>query len=321
MKLVLEILDDDGGIMAHRLLTAFPLTIGRAYHNDIILTDPHVGERHLTIDFDGQYWTLTDHGTVNPTLLNTRPVRGSIARLASGDTLRAGATTLRIFDPAHPVGEPVKIQKANPVFIHLTRPFNVWVYFALAALAVSGWTYATVWSEDPGLVLAGAAAATGVIALVWAALWSVAGRLIRRRSFFLAHLAMISLYLFFGAIVTFLSAAIDFLFSDNWPALAVGYLMNGALLALLVYGSLSLSTLMKKRRRLAAALFFAGGITCGVLGVGLAQSGKFNSEPGHPSRILLYLDRIAPAGHIDDFMANSARIFSADTFKAKKDVK
>src|SRR5882724_4179427 len=132
MKLVIEVLDDEGGIAAHRVVSTFPLTVGRAYHNDIILVDPHVGERHLTIDFDGQYWTLTDHGSVNPTLLNARPVRTTTARLASGDTLRAGATTLRIFDPAHPVDQPLKIQKTNPVFVHLTRPVNVWTYFTLA---------------------------------------------------------------------------------------------------------------------------------------------------------------------------------------------
>jgi hypothetical protein len=321
VKLVLEILSDDGETVAHRLISSFPFTVGRGYHNDIILPDPHVGERHLTIDFDGVAWTLIDHGSVNPTMLNTKPVRSVTAKLCSGDILRAGATTLRVFSADHPVEQPVKMQKTNPVFLHLTRPFNVWTYFLLAIAGVTGWTYATVWSEDTGLTLAGASAAAAVVIFIWATLWSVAGRLIRRRSFFLAHLAMMSLYIALGSLVACLSASLDFLLSENWTALAAGYAMNGALLGFLVYGGLSLSTLMKKRRRLAAALFFSAGITLGILGVSMAQADKFSGDPGYPYRLMPFLERFASADTVDDFMSDSADIFSSDTFNSKKSQK
>lgn len=319
MKLVLEILGDDGETATHRVVSAFPLTVGRGYHNDLILPDPHVGERHLSVDFDGSCWTLTDHGSVNPTLLNGKPVRAASARLSSGDVLRAGHTTLRVFAHDHPVEAPVKMQKMNPVFQHLTRPLNVWSWFALAAVGVAGWRYVGVWSpDDTSLSFIGIAAGAGIIIFVWAALWSVAGRLIRRRSWFLAHVALMSLYLALGSLVAWFAAALDFLLNQGWAAVVTGYLLNGALLTLLLYGSLSLSTLLKKKKRLMAAVLFAVGLTLGVFAVGMAQGDRFNPDPDYPSRLVLFLSPLAHADTLDGFMKDSADVFASDTFEKEK---
>jgi hypothetical protein len=318
VKLILEIQGEDGERAEYRVMTAFPVTLGRGYDNDVILSDPHIGARHLTIDVDAEGWKLTDHGTVNPTQVNGRAVRGVDIHLSSGDSVRAGTTTLRVFAPDHLVDDPVRMQKVNPVFLHLTRPLNVWSYFTLAVLGVLAWTYATVWSDDTTLTLAGAAAAASVCALVWAALWSVAGRLIRRRSFFLAHLAMISLYLALGAGIAFISALADFLFSENQGALALGYALNGALLGFLLYGALSLATLMKKRKRITAAAFLVGGILLGLFSIGIVQEDKFNANPLYPYRLLPFVQGLAPARTVDDFVTTSARVFSSDTFDQEK---
>src|SRR5690606_31136136 len=97
MKLVLEMTGADDGV-AHRVVESFPVTLGRGYHNDIILADPHVGEQHIRIDYDGRDWTVTDLGSVNPLLVNMRPVAGPV-RIVSGDELRVGGVRLRAFSP------------------------------------------------------------------------------------------------------------------------------------------------------------------------------------------------------------------------------
>jgi hypothetical protein len=320
MKMILEISGSgDDETILHRIVEEFPVTLGRGYHNDIILSDPHVGEQHLRIDYDGVCWTLTDLGSVNPTLLNAKTCFSTTAKLVSGDILRLGSTTLRIFAPDHPIEAPVLIQKAGRAFLLLMRPLNVWSFFALAIAGITGWTYTSLWSDQKGLMLTIAGAITAGIIFVWAALWSVAGRLIRRKSFFRAHLALISLYLILGTLAAWVSGALSFLTNESTLSLATGYALSAALLALLLYGSLSLATHMKATKRLMAALIFSGGLALGAFAVSFIVGGKFNPDPLYPYHLQPFLGKIAPAGTIDEFMAGNDDLFKSDVFDRKKD--
>ena len=96
-RLVLEILSHsgDGGIM-HRTLERFPATLGRGYHNDVILSDPHVSPNHLRFDHGAEGWTVTDLGSDNGLIVNDQ-VHRSTAQLASGDVVFTHGATLARF--------------------------------------------------------------------------------------------------------------------------------------------------------------------------------------------------------------------------------
>jgi hypothetical protein len=319
MKLILEISQQDEDGALHRAVERFPATIGRGYHNDIILSDPHIGESHLRIDYDGQVWTLTDLGSVNPTQHNAKALRSATAPLASGDTLRLGNTTLRVFDPAHAIPPPIKMQKASPAFLWLNRPRNVWASFLLAVASVCAWSYVAVWTENLRLALVTAATGTMIAIVLWAALWSAAGRLLRRRSWFMAHMALISLACVFSVASWFLSSYIGFLTSEGSFSSGFGYLLDAVLVTLLLYGSLSLSTLMKKRKRTQAALFFSGGLVLGIFAVGFIGSEKFSPDALYPYKLEPFLSGVAREETVDSFMDRSAKVFDDAEFKRKKE--
>ncbi len=319
MKLILEISgagDDD--IIIHRVVEKFPVTLGRGYHNDIILQDPHVGQQQMRIDFDGAGWQLTDLGSVNPTSVNGKSLWSSTVPLVSGDIIRTGHATLRVFAADHPVDAPVLLQKAHPVFLWMRRPVNAWIFFVFAVAGVTGWTYMTIWSEQTGLTLAGAGAVTAVTIFIWAALWSVAGRLIRHKSFFMAHLALMSVYLAAGTVVAWASAAVDFLTSASSASIATGYMLNAALLALLLYGSLSLATRMKNKKRIMAAALFAFGLTAGIFSIGMIAEEKFNPDPLYPYHLAPFLDKFAFTTTLEAFLDENEKLFQSDSFVRKK---
>src|SRR5262249_19207708 len=121
-KLVLEITSHAGdGSITHRMIETFPATVGRGYHNDIILSDPHVSAQHVRIEFDGEGWSIKDLGSENGLVINEKSYKDGLARLHSGDTVRIGRTEIRAFDPQHPVPKERKLQKANPVMVWLSR--------------------------------------------------------------------------------------------------------------------------------------------------------------------------------------------------------
>jgi Protein of unknown function (DUF3662)/FHA domain len=73
------------------------VTIGRLPECAIALDDPNVSRRHAQIRRDGPYAVVVDLGSTNGTKVNGVVVREQ--RLAPGDTITIGTTTLR-FEPA-----------------------------------------------------------------------------------------------------------------------------------------------------------------------------------------------------------------------------
>ncbi|MHB8262351.1 MAG: FhaA domain-containing protein [Acidimicrobiales bacterium] len=72
------------------------IVIGRLSDCDIVLHDQNVSRRHADISRDGQIYVVTDLGSTNGTMVNGTPVR--VSRLADGDELSFGATTVRFIE-------------------------------------------------------------------------------------------------------------------------------------------------------------------------------------------------------------------------------
>lgn len=311
MKLVLEIIPHTGDEqVTHRVIEQFPLTVGRSFNNDVILSDPHISPQHLRIGYEGEQWTVTDLGSANGFSVNGTHAAKETLPLKSGDTLRIGHTELRLFAPHHPVTEAVRLQKAHPVYAWLNRPFAVWGCFFIAFAVLQGWAYLEIWTEEIKMVLAGTAAATAGSIMLWATLWSVAGRLIRRKPHFKSHLTIASLYLIAAAATWYVEAYTDFLTNENWVAAVVSYGIHFILLTLLLQGSLALATRMTERRRRIAGIFFAAGILLGVFSLSLISARNFTQQPLYPATLEPYLSQFAPADTLDEFMAGNEKVFA-----------
>lgn len=316
-KLVLEITSHAGdGSVTHKMVETFPATLGRGYHNDIILTDPHVSAQHVRIEFDGDAWSIRDLGSENGLTLNEKNLRDGKARLASGDTLRIGRTEIRAFDPQHPVPKERKLQKANPFLTWLSRPLVVWASFVLALGTVTGWSYLEIWNNEPGQQLAAAAGGTLAFILVWSALWAVAGRLIRHKSRFRSHVALISLTVIISVgILSYIEAYADFLTNENWLAMISTYIFDLLLLVGLLYGSLSLATDLTRRKRVNAAVYFSVGIMIGIFALTQVAQRHFVQEPTYPSHLEPFLAELAPTDTLDDFIKGNSDLFDSHVFK------
>jgi hypothetical protein len=317
-KLVLEITSHAGdGSITHRMIETFPATVGRGYHNDIILSDPHVSAQHVRIEFDGEGWSIKDLGSENGLTINEKSYKDSIARLQSGDTVRIGRTEIRAFDPQHPVPKERKIQKANPFMAWLSRPVVVWVAFVAALGVVTGWSYLEMWNNEPGPQLAAAAGGTLAFILVWSALWAVAGRLIRHKSRFRSHVALISLTVIISVgILSYIEAYADFLTNENWVAMVSTYVLDLLLLVGLLYGSLSLATDLSRRKRFNASAYFSVGIMLGIFALSQVAQRHFVQEPTYPAHLEPFLAELAPTDSLDDFMKGNGDLFTSNAFKA-----
>lgn len=100
----IEVLGRDGEVLARSRIDSPEARIGRAFDNDVVVTDPHVAPHHLRV-FRGEDGELVaeDLGTLNGLYPEHGARRVTRLPLARASGIRIGRTTLRVHDAAHPV--------------------------------------------------------------------------------------------------------------------------------------------------------------------------------------------------------------------------
>jgi hypothetical protein len=112
----------------HKLLHRHKLSqpqihIGRDYHNDIILADPHICPSHLSIEQVNDQWQIIDNQTVNGSFIeniNEKKHSANNHIINDGDVIILGKSQLRILFTDHPVEETVAFSPFES-FINLMR--------------------------------------------------------------------------------------------------------------------------------------------------------------------------------------------------------
>ena len=119
------------GQRQHHQITKFPATIGRAFDNDIILSDLSVSPHHLEINQDENGYSLRNISEENGTWLNKQKMDHLAAAITLPTSIHLGELKARILSHKTPV-EPTRIkQQAKGVFRILSNPLWVAVLFIL----------------------------------------------------------------------------------------------------------------------------------------------------------------------------------------------
>jgi hypothetical protein len=244
---------------------AWPLTIGRALDNDIVLPDPHVAAHHATVVPDGDGGLrLTVGDTRNgvrieldrgQSLLRTREQQP----LPAGARLHLGHSQLLLRLPDEPL-------PAELPLLHGVATASRWLVPTLALVALV-WLLAarwivndadTKWNEYLAPVLA-----SGALLLAWCLVWGLASKIFTGRFTLTPHLR---LALVFGLTLQATDLLLMVLaFSLDWPLLShlrpVATFVVGA-----VWLTQHLRQVLPKHPRAAAGWVAA----CAVLGLAVA---------------------------------------------------
>ena len=220
---VLDILDRDGQPRQTLHVAHWPLQIGRALDNDVVLSDPHVAARHLRISVGARGLDLEVGPTVNGVQLGTRRLRAdqrvtvalpdpaartdlsgadvspAVSRAvspAAGLEFSLGRTRLRLRLAGHAAAE-VALATTAP----LARRVGV---LAVSALLVFGGLLLRTWLDTDPVDFVRSAATVLMFGLLTTALWCGAWALLSKtfshqlrfgwhlRVFLFASLAMLA---------------------------------------------------------------------------------------------------------------------------------
>jgi hypothetical protein len=215
-RALIEILDRDGQVRQSIAVPHWPLRIGRALDNDIVLSDPHVAAHHLVIDDSDAGLTLQVADTVNGALLGHKRLRAlEHAPLpAEGEAieLTTGRTRLRLRLPGHTLAPELALapvaslkRRAAPILI-------------TALVLLAGVVFSAYLGNDPdGFGRAAGSSLLSVIvgAAVWCGVWATLSKIFTRQAFFSWHLRV---FLFAALALMVLGVAAPLLaFSFSWP--------------------------------------------------------------------------------------------------------
>jgi hypothetical protein len=222
-RALIELLGPDGRVQHAVGVWQWPLTIGRALHNTLVLDDPHVASEHARIApaEDGAL-TLTVGDTRNGLHLGHRLLRAGesavLGDVSGRAELHIGTTRLRLRLPQ----EVLAPERALSPSLALQAPPRLGWLLVLAALLlvlVVGEQWVTL---EPGAEFTDwlpMAVGAPLGALGWVLAWATASKLFRHRFEFLAH-ARIALQ--YGVVLSLL----DMLLPQAAGALAWPWLLN-----------------------------------------------------------------------------------------------
>ena len=311
---LIEVFERDGRVGHSASVHGWPLTLGRALDNDVVLDDPHVAAHHATLSPDDQGSLVLDVGdTVNGVEVDGRRhgARAQVALPAGGARLRLGGLQLRLRLPA----EVLAAERPLPVLgrAHLAGPLLAGLLFLLLGL-FDHWL-----SLDPGADAAAwlpVAVGLPIAVAGWCVLWALAAKLFQHRFDFMGHLRIVLPWLLAVELVDLLLTPLAA--TLGWPWLwrlvsplqvLLGLLMLRAHLALLLPHSRHAVTTV-----LAAAALAATAISLTVIH---RATDRF-SRPAYMSTLPLPALDLGGAVTADDVVQELAPLAGRLAARAKK---
>lgn len=309
--IILEVRDRRLRLLARRRLERFPVRIGRAYDNDVILDDRHVDAHHavLYLDDDGVV-VVEDLGSVNGVRDGMRGSPSSRVRLVSGGMVRLGETVLRALDAGHAVARAVPLAHESRLARLVRTPSAAWI--AIGGSTLLSMLMASFRLYDGESAVAAVSAAFLVLALlsIWAGIWAIVGRAQGGNAGFLTHLAIASAATAAGTLWMAATGYLEFLWPDFPARSFIESAGTCAIFIAALSAHLSLVSTMSRRRR----LLTSSAVTLGL--IGLVAVGELGESSGFDNG-LHYSDELRPVGRgiahtvtLENFLSDAAQMRS-----------
>ncbi len=317
---LLEAIDRDGMVRQAWRIERWPLSIGRALDNEVVLTDPHVAAHHASIDLRpaagaAEKATLVVHAgeTMNGlTVGHDRVAMGETRTIVDAGRdldLHIGRTALRLRLPGHALAP----EQILAPLVAVERRWLPTAALALAVLAIV--LFNTYTDTDPdGLARAGGSALITAVSggAIWCAFWALLSKIFARQSnfgwhvrvFVVASLVMLG----FAAVPPLIAFAFSWPWVTDFSFVAVYATIAGAI----YFHLLAVEPGRQRLMRAVTATGFVVGVALS-LWFNVQRTGRLGEElyMNHLFPPLLRLARPVPVDRFVDNLAPLQAILDA----------
>lgn len=291
---LLEALDRDGMVRQAWRIERWPVTIGRALDNDVVLTEPHVAPHHATIDLvpaaegSGAASLVVSAGTTNNGINVGRQRVAGGASLSFADAgkdvdLNIGRNSLRLRLPGHALAPEVTLA---PMLSREIRWLPTALLAVVSLLVVLFNTYIDNDPDGLGREIGKAVLGALLVGALWCGFWALLSKIFARQSSFGWHVRVFVVASLVFVVLGTLPPLLAFAFSWPW-ATDFAFVLVIAAVATTVY--FHLLAVEPGRTRLMRAVAVTGFV------VGVALQLWFNVQrTGRPGEELYMNHLFAP---------------------------
>ncbi len=327
-----NIADEQGEIIieevtrSHKLLHRHRLnqnkvSIGRSYQNDIILTDPHICPHHLSLHFSQGTWYLSDHDTVNGTLLESAKGKHQNhlpQEISDGDVIILGKSQLRILFRDHQVSETIEFSPFESIIDIIRHPIAVFISIALFLLITGNISYLNQLTETNVSQLVVSAFSLSLLFALWPAGVALVSHLTKHDPRILAQFGISFTFFILMWLSDKLEKVIAFNSASNSILGLAFSLLPIALAFCLFWLNSYIGFHVSARRRVIVAMSITALLFGGSYLLQYSKQPEFNPHPQYNATIMAPDFLIAPSNNVETFVQQSNRLFEQATKAAQK---
>jgi hypothetical protein len=305
-----EVLDRRGQVRQRVRIDHLPLTIGRAYTNDLILDDRYVCPQHARVSIrEGEGLVAEDLDSVNGLFDASTRQRVRRLPLQSGSQIRLGHSVVRFRTADHRV-DATALEVPNWRVIEWLG--SHWTAALLMLGSVFGLLllqdYQATYREVATLTLISDSLAAILTLAGWSGAWALVTRLLHHQTRFVTHWMIAGGFLLASSATEWLASYARFFCAGIDPVDVAELVAGMGFGGLALFGHLSAAQVLRPARRALAALLVS------VAVLGSFQLDSFANRPDW-TRVLPYWSRLKPlepgwlpVESADAFFANSAAL-------------
>ena len=310
MEIVVEIVNRAHKTIERHRYTG-PVSIGRAFDNDLILSDTHVSPHHAVIREDAQgRWYVQDLDSKNGIYVSSHQKASSQLYVESGDEFVIGKVHLRVFALDHPVSETIGLSGWESFIYWMSQPYYFLLFFAVALLFFSGVEYSETYNKFTPSDFFIDASIIPIIALVWAGIWAAVGRILRHETRFMAQSIVALSYLIVVTILDYVLDIVAFNVPNHVLIVTLKNFTQGVLLVLLFSFNLRLATHKSPLNRVISSNAAAWSLVGLTLFVSEVNKPDFSPYPSYVPNVLPPAMLLSSSISQEDFLERTDRIFS-----------
>ena len=319
MEIIIEEISRGHKLLGRHKFNKKSINIGRGYHSDIILSDPHVCAEHLSIEFDGENWRIVDLNSINGCFLGEgkKPANGHI--IHSGDVITIGKSQIRIVFPHHPVVDSITLSPFENL-INLTKQPAVLTINVLIFALLTGWMFFLNNPKEVNFTqLFVPAVGLTLMFAIWPAAISLVSHLTKHDARIFTQLGICFVFYNLSWVVDFLEALVNFNTASQSPFTSLLIVLPIILAFCLFWLNCHIGFHMSKVRRVVVATSLTTLLFGGTFLIQLSKKPDFSVRPQFNSTLLTPNFMFAPSNNVDEFIGNSNELFKRVQENKNKD--
>ncbi|WP_057830182.1 FHA domain-containing protein [Colwellia sp. TT2012] len=321
-EIIIEEITRNHKLLHRHRLKQSEISIGRGYHNDIILTDPHICPQHLSLSFSQGAWRLNDNNSVNGTVLEGSKSSNKDDHqqvINDGDVIVLGKSQLRILFSDHQVEDTIAFSPFESLIDFIRHPIAVFISIALFILIAGNISYLNQPTETNISQLFVSAFSMSLLFALWPAGVALVSHLTKHDPRILAQLGISFSFFILLWLSDLLEEIIAFNASSNSLLGLISTLVPIGLAFSLFWLNSYIGFHVSAKRRIVVALSITALLFGGTYLLQYSKKPEFNPHPQYNATIMAPRYLMAPSNNVETFLKQSDVLFEQANKAAQQD--